>query len=161
MENHFICKPLGIIHSPYKQTKDMPIQGIFKPEGEGVVELKKEYEKGLKDLEKFSHAYLIYYFHASQKENCEGMPFIENTAYGIFAIRGPHRPNHIGLSVVAIKRIVKNKLYFLEADMLDGTPVLDIKPYVKYYDIRENSHAGWLEKHFQNNRIPDTVIVKK
>jgi tRNA-Thr(GGU) m(6)t(6)A37 methyltransferase TsaA len=134
--------PIGVIHSPYKQAKNIPIQGTFKPDVEAWVELKEEYTSGLKDLDEFSHAILIYYFHKSREEQLQGRPFLEDEKHGIFAIRSPHRPNHIGLSVVRIKGIDRNKLRFSEVDVLDQTPVLDIKPYVKYFDIRDNVISG-------------------
>ena len=125
--------PIGFIHSPYKQLKDIPIQGKFKPGVKAWIELEEEYGPGLKDLDGFSHAIII---------------FLEDNKHGIFAIRSPHRPNHIGLSVVKVEKIEDNKLHFSEVDVLDGTPVLDIKPYVKYFDGRDNTVSGWLEKHF-------------
>jgi len=145
--------PIGLVHSPYKQIKDMPIQGKFKPGVKAWIGLKREYSPGLKDLEGFSHAIIIYYFHKSEKTEIEGKPFLENNKHGIFAIRSPHRPNHIGLSVVKVERIEDNKLHFSEVDVLDGTPVLDIKPYVKQFDVRDNIISGWLDKHFQNTGI--------
>lgn len=144
--------PIGTIYSPYKQIKDMPIQGKFKPKVTASVELKDEYAPGLKDLDGFSHAIIIYYFHKSQKEEVIGKPFLEDKEHGIFAIRSPHRPNHIGLSVVKIEGVEENKLHFSEVDILDQTPVLDIKPYVKHFDVRDNTISGWLEKHFQKGR---------
>jgi tRNA-Thr(GGU) m(6)t(6)A37 methyltransferase TsaA len=143
--------PIGIVHSPYKQVKAMPIQGKFEPEVTAYVELKDEYAPGLKDLDGFSHAIIIYYFHESKKEEVVGKPFLEDKAHGIFAIRSPHRPNHIGLSIVKIEAIEENKLRFSEVDILDNTPVLDIKPYVKHFDARDNTTSGWLEKHFQKS----------
>ena len=77
----------------------------------------------------------------------------------MFAIRSPHRPNHIGLSIVEIKKIRGNKLFFTGVDMLDGTPLLDIKPYVGYFDSRENVVSGWLDKHFKNGKIPEKLTV--
>lgn len=151
--------PIGIIHSPYKESKDIPIQGRFKDDVSAYVELRDGYVKGLKDLDKFSHAILIYHFHKSLKENIVGKPFLENNFHGIFAIRSPHRPNHIGFSVVKIQRIQGNKLYFTEVDIIDGTPLLDIKPYVRYFDSRETAISGWLEKHFENGKIPDKTII--
>ncbi len=141
--------PIGVIHSPYKQVKDIPIQGKFKPKIKAYVELKSEYTAGLKDLDDFSHAIVIYYFHESQKEEVVGKPFLEDKKHGIFAIRSPHRPNHIGLSVVKIEALEENKLHFSEVDVLDGTPVLDIKPYVKHFDVRDNTVSGWIDKHFE------------
>ena len=151
--------PIGIIHSPYKESKDIPIQGRFKDDVKAWIELKDEYVIGLKDLNKFSHAILLYYFHKSDRITIEGKPFLEDDKHGIFAIRSPHRPNHIGFSVVKIKKIVGNKLYFTHVDMIDGTPLLDIKPYVKYFDSRDKVVSGWLEKHFKNGKIPDRTIV--
>jgi tRNA-Thr(GGU) m(6)t(6)A37 methyltransferase TsaA len=145
---------IGVIHSPYKQVKDIPIQGKFKPDITAYVELKDEYAAGLKDLDGFSHAIIIYYFHESQKESVIGKPFLEDKEHGIFAIRSPHRPNHIGLSVVKIENIQDNRLYFREVDVLDQTPVLDIKPYVKHFDIRDNVISGWLDKHFKDDGTP-------
>lgn len=146
-----IMNPIGIIHSPYKHNKDIPIQGKFKTEITAHIELKDEYTPGLKDLNGFSHAIILYYFHNSQKEQIIGKPFLENKEHGIFAIRSPHRPNHIGLSIVKIERIEKNRLYFSEVDMLDQTPVLDIKPYVSYFDSRDNTVSGWIERHFHKD----------
>jgi len=155
-----IMQPIGIIYSPYKHNKDIPIQGVFKPDAEAWIELKDEYVGGLKDLDGFSHAIILYYFHKSQRELVEGQPFLEQNRHGIFAIRSPHRPNHIGLSIVKIKKIEANRLYFTEVDVLDQTPVLDIKPYVKYFDSRDDVRCGWLDKHFENGNIPDGTIIK-
>ena len=156
--NQIIFHPIGVIHSPYKESKEIPIQGRFKDNVEAYIELKEKYVKGLKDLDEFSHALILYYFHMSDKENIEGKPYLEDNKHGIFAIRSPHRPNHIGLSIVKIKRIQENKLYFTYVDMIDGTPVLDIKPYVRFFDNIENAISGWLEKHFKNGKIIDKVI---
>ena len=157
--NEITMEPIGIIHSPYKEKKDRPIQGTFKSEVEGWIELREEYAGGLKDLDGFSHAIIIYYFHKSEKEAIEGVPFLEQTKHGVFAIRSPHRPNHIGFSVVKIGSIEANKLYFTEVDMLDGTPVLDIKPYVKYFDSRDEVKCGWLDKHFKNGNVSSKTII--
>ena len=158
--DQIIMHPIGKICSPYKENTDIPIQGTFKSDVEAWIELKDKYAGGLKDLDEFSHAIILYYFHKSQREEIEGRPFLEQDKHGIFAIRSPHRPNHIGLSIVKIKRIEANKLYFTEVDMLDGTPVLDIKPYVKYFDSRDNVKSGWLDKHFKDGNIPDETILR-
>ncbi len=155
-----IMHPIGIIHSPYKQNKDIPIQGVFKPDVEACIELEDKYASGLRDLDGFSHALILYYFHKSQREEIEGRPFLEQDKHGIFAIRSPHRPNHIGLSIVKIKKIEANKIYFTEVDVLDGTPVLDIKPYVKYFDSRDNVKSGWLDKHFKDGNTPNETILR-
>lgn len=151
--------PIGIIRSPYKEDKNMPVQGRFKDDVEGWIELKEEYVPGLRDLDGFSHAILIYYFHRSDAEYLEARPFLEQQTHGIFAIRSPHRPNHLGFSIVKIQRIEGNRLYFTEVDMLDGTPLLDIKPYVAYFDSRDDVRCGWLDKHFANGKIPEGTII--
>ena len=155
-----IMNPIGKIHSPYKTIESIPRQDSFKEDVEAYVELKDEFIKGLKDLDGFSHAFLLFYFHKSEKENLQGKPYFENKTHGIFAIRSPHRPNHIGLSVIKIKKIERNRIYFTEVDMIDGTPVIDIKPYVKHYDCKENAISGWIDKHFKNRKILDNAIVK-
>jgi tRNA (adenine37-N6)-methyltransferase len=157
--NQIIMHPIGIIHSPYKNVKDIPIQGKFKDDIEAWVELKNEYFPGLKDLDAFSHCILVYNFHRSDRVTIQGKPYLEDETHGIFAIRSPHRPNHIGISIVKIQRIEENKLYFTEVDMIDETPLLDIKPYVKYFDNREDVSCGWIDKHFKNGKIPDRTIL--
>jgi tRNA-Thr(GGU) m(6)t(6)A37 methyltransferase TsaA len=153
-------QPIGVIHSPYKDIKGIPIQGTFDDSVEAWIELESEYAAGLKDLDGFSHAILVYVFHKSQREETEGRPFLEEEEHGIFAMRSPHRPNHIGLSVVKIKSIEANRMYFTEVDVLEGTPLLDIKPYVKYFDSREDAVSGWLEKHFVDGTIPNGVRTR-
>ena len=155
-----VMNPIGIIHSPYKQPKDIPIQGTFKADVEAWIELGEKYESGLKDLDQFSHAILLYYFHRSREERLQSSPFLEDDTHGIFAIRSPHRPNHIGMSIVKIKRIEGNRLYFSEVDVLDQTPVLDIKPYVAYFDHRQDVVCGWVDKHFEAGDIPNRTILK-
>ncbi len=157
---NIMMQPIGIIHSSYKEAKDIPIQGVFKDKTEAWIELKDRYSDGLKDLDGFSHAIIIYYFHKSDREDMRGIPFLEQDKHGIFAIRSPHRPNHIGFSIVKINNIEGNKLYFTEVDVLDKTPVLDIKPYVKHFDSRDNVISGWLDKHFKNGNVPDKTVIK-
>ena len=155
MESEIKLKPIGIIHTPYKESKGMPIQGKFEKEITGTIEIFTEYEKGLKDIEGFSHLILVYYFHKAKEEKLRGKPFLEDEEHGIFAIRSPHRPNHIGFSIVKIKKREGNVITFSEVDILDGTPLLDIKPYVSHFDSRESVKNGWLEKHFKNGKIPE------
>ena len=154
MKKEIKLKPIGIIHTPYKEPKGIPIQGKFEKGVTGKVELFPEYKQGLKDIEGFSHIVLIYYFDRSKKEELLSKPFLEDEEHGIFAIRSPHRPNHIGLSIVKLEKVKKNVITFSEVDILDGTPLLDIKPYVSHFDSRENVKNGWLEKHFRNGNIP-------
>lgn len=152
-------KPIGTIRTPYTEPTDMPIQGRFRDDVEGWIELEEEYVPGLQDLDGFSHLILIYYFHRSDKLEVEGRPYLENETHGIFAIRSPHRPNHLGLSIVRLQRIEGNRVYFAEVDMLDGTPLLDIKPYVEHFDRRDNVKSGWLDGQFSAGATPDRTII--
>ncbi|MBT3384389.1 MAG: tRNA (N6-threonylcarbamoyladenosine(37)-N6)-methyltransferase TrmO [Prolixibacteraceae bacterium] len=156
-----ILYPIGIINTPYKSLKNIPIQGRFKDSVEGCCVLHNKYSDGLLHLDGFSHAILIYHFHKSTKEEIKSKPFLESVEHGIFAIRSPHRPNKIGFSVVKIKNIIKNKLFFSQVDIFDGTPLLDIKPFIKHFDNRENVKSGWVDKHFANGNIPDETILNK
>ena len=103
---------------------------------------------------------LIYYFDRSKDEKLISRPFLEDESHGIFAIRSPHRPNHIGFSIVKLEKIVDNIVTFSEVDILDGTPLLDIKPYVSHFDSREDVKNGWLEKHFKSGKIPKRTKIE-
>lgn len=139
-------KPIGIIHSPFKELKGMPIQPVGAQGISGTIELQSEYENGLKDLEGFSHIILIYHFHLSEGYSLQIRPFLDDTPRGIFAIRAPRRPNPIGISVVRLDKIEGTTLYISNVDIVDGTPLLDIKPYVPHFDGVENVRIGWLAK---------------
>ncbi|MBN1823042.1 MAG: tRNA (N6-threonylcarbamoyladenosine(37)-N6)-methyltransferase TrmO [Endomicrobiales bacterium] len=160
MAKEIKIKPIGIIHTPYKEPKGMPIQGAFEKGVTGTARLFPKYRAGLKDLKGFSHAILIYHFNRSKEEKLSGKPFLENKEHGIFAIRSPHRPNHIGFSIVKLKYIRGSVIVFSEVDMLDGTPLIDIKPYVKYYDSRGRVKCSWIDKHFKKGGIPEKVKLK-
>ncbi len=135
----------------------MPIQGRFKKGVKGTVEIFPGYEQGLKDVQGFSHLILIYYFHKAKEENLIGKPFLEDEPHGIFAIRSPKRPNHIGFSIIKVEKVNRNIITFSDVDILDGTPLLDIKPYVSHFDYRRNIKSGWLDKHFKGRKIPKRV----
>ena len=161
MDTKITIKPIGIIRTPYKTTEGMPIQGAFEAKVTGTVELFQRYKEGLKDVEGFSHLILIYYFNRAKDEKLLGKPFLEDEVHGIFSIRSPGRPNHIGISIVKVKEIEDNVIIFSEVDILDETPLLDIKPYVTYFDSRENTKNGWLEKHFIDGKIPKRTRLEK
>lgn len=158
--NEIKLRPIGYISSPYKEAQNIPIQGCFRDTVKAYCHLDEKYTDGLKDLEGFSHAILIYHFHKTTETKITAQPYLEKKEHGIFAIRSPYRPNKIGFSIVKIDQIMDNKLYFSEVDMLDGTPLLDIKPFVKQFDNRENTRSGWIEKHFKNNNTPESSILK-
>ena len=153
MKGEIRVRPIGIIHTPYKEPKGMPIQGRFKKETIGTIEVFPEYRQGLKDIEGFSHLILIYYFHKEKEEKIIGKPFLEDEEHGIFAIRSPMRPNRIGISIVKLEKVEGNVITFSEVDILDETPLLDIKPYVSHFDSKENVKNGWIDKHFKDGKI--------
>lgn len=157
MKKSITIKPIGIINTPYKEPKGIPIQGKFEKGVIGTVRLFPEYRAGLKDIEGFSHLILIYHFNRSKEERLTGKPFLEDVEHGIFAIRSPHRPNHIGFSIVKIKKVKGKTITFSEVDILDGTPLLDIKPYVKHFDSRGKVKNGWIDRHFKTGKIPKRV----
>ncbi|MCK4822528.1 tRNA (N6-threonylcarbamoyladenosine(37)-N6)-methyltransferase TrmO, partial [bacterium] len=148
MREEIRIKPIGIVHTPYKKPKGIPIQGKFEEGVTGKLELFPKYQQGLKGIEWFSHIILIYYFNRSKDEKLIGKPYLEEEVHGIFAIRSPYRPNHIGFSIVKLEKVEDNTVTFSEVDILDGTPLLDIKPYVSHFDSRKNVKNGWLDKHF-------------
>ncbi len=137
---------IGIISSPHKSIEGIPIQPVGAKGIEGEIELKEEFTEGLKDLDRFSHIIVIYDFHKSNEFKLTVKPFLDKEPHGIFATRAPKRPNPIGLSVLKLNKIEKNILYVENVDILDGTPVLDIKPYVSRFDFVEDEKNGWLER---------------
>ena len=139
-------KPIGIIHTPYTNKEETPIQGCFAPDSKGSIELCPEYVEGLKDIEGFSHLILIYHFHEAGECQLTAKPFLDKEKRGIFAIRYFTRPNPIGLSIVKLSKVRGNILDIGEVDMLDGTPLLDIKPYVPQFDIKEGVKDGWYQR---------------
>jgi tRNA-Thr(GGU) m(6)t(6)A37 methyltransferase TsaA len=153
-----VLKPIGIIRTPYKTHKGMPIQGKFKPGIKGRAVLLKKYAEGLKDLEGFSHAIFLWYVHKSKEERLLTKPFMEDVIHGVFATRSPHRPNHIGFSIVKIEKVRGNILTFSEVDMLDKTPLLDIKPFMGPVDSRKNVKTGWAHKHLKKGTLPARAI---
>jgi len=149
MEHELHYTPIGIIHSPFKEVKGTPIQPAGAKGIDGSVEVFLEYVQGLKDLEGFSHIILLYHFHLSGKPSLMVTPYMDSTPRSVFATRSPRRPNAIGISVVRLIRIEKNILHIQDIDIVDGTPLLDIKPHVPDFDIREVQRIGWLKNNIQ------------
>jgi tRNA-Thr(GGU) m(6)t(6)A37 methyltransferase TsaA len=143
-------RPIGTIHTPYKSPAGTPIQPPASKGVEADVEVFEKYAEGLTDLGEFSHIYLIYHFHLSRKFSLKVKPFLDNESHGLFATRAPSRPNSIGLSIVRLTGIKENILHVKNIDILDGTPLLDIKPYVPGFDIRKVSKIGWMDKKIKN-----------
>ena len=146
MENEIKLKPIGIVHSPFEEPKGTPIQPTAAIDVEGTVEIFTKYAEGLRDLDGFSHIILLYYMHLARDPKLLIKPYMDDEFHGIFATRGPSRPNSIGLSIVRLDKIEDNTLYVRDVDIVDGTPLLDIKPCVPGFDYREITKFGWLEK---------------
>ena len=140
----FIMRPIGVIHSPFTDKKQTPIQPT-RSQAVGQVEVYPEFVEGLQDVEGLSHVILLYVFHCSSGYTLRVKPFLDDALHGLFAARYPCRPNPIGLSIVRLIARHGNVLEIEGVDMLDGTPLLDIKPYVPDFDARENVRVGWYE----------------
>ena len=141
-----LCRPLGIVRSPFTETAGMPIQTAGSPDEPGHVEVFEEFRPGLRDIEGFDYLILLTHLHRAQ-ERLEVVPFLDDTSHGVFATRAPARPNRIGLSIVRLVAVEPGGiLRFTGNDMLDGTPVLDIKPYVPRFDVRATDRIGWFAR---------------
>lgn len=146
--------PVGIIHSEHEEPARTPIQSVCAQGSAGVVEVFPEFEEGLDDIEGFSHLHLIYWLHRageatnalSGERSLRVVPFLDDVPHGIFATRSPIRPNPIGLSVVRLVERRGRELVVEDVDVLDGTPLLDIKPYVEGFDLRVGTRGGWTEQ---------------
>lgn len=138
-------QPIGVIHTPFTELESMPIQPAGAAGVEGTVEVFEEYRAGLKDLDGFSHIILLYHFHRSRGFEPHVVPFLDSQPRGVFATRAPRRPNPISLSVVRLNRIEGGVVHIENVDILDGTPLIDIKPYVPEFDAQGDVRTGWLE----------------
>ncbi|MBU2511569.1 tRNA (N6-threonylcarbamoyladenosine(37)-N6)-methyltransferase TrmO [bacterium] len=137
---------IGTIFTPFKSVEGMPIQPSGAEGIEGTIEILPEFVEGLKDLDGFSHVILLYHLHRVTSYSLSVVPFLDKVEHGIFATRAPKRPNAIGLSIVSLSAVKGNKLFVKNIDVLDGTPLLDIKPYVPDFDQVQATSTGWFEK---------------
>jgi tRNA-Thr(GGU) m(6)t(6)A37 methyltransferase TsaA len=137
---------IGVIHSPFKKREGMPIQPAGADGVQGTVEVFQEFTEGLQDLEGFSHIILLYHFHQSTDAVLRVTPFMDSQPRGVFSTRAPKRPNPIGISVVKLIKIEGSTLHIENVDIIDATPLLDIKPYVPEFDHYPADRIGWLEK---------------
>ncbi|MEA3334765.1 MAG: tRNA (N6-threonylcarbamoyladenosine(37)-N6)-methyltransferase TrmO [Chloroflexota bacterium] len=137
---------IGVIHTPFTKPEGMPIQPAGGAGVKGTVEVFEQYRAGLKDLDGFSHIILLYHFHYNRGFKPHVVPFMDSQPRGVFATRAPRRPNPIGLSVVRLSRIEDGVLHVENMDIIDGTPLLDIKPYVQEFDTQVDVRTGWLEQ---------------
>ncbi|WP_319466311.1 tRNA (N6-threonylcarbamoyladenosine(37)-N6)-methyltransferase TrmO [uncultured Pseudodesulfovibrio sp.] len=138
--------PIGTIHTPFKKLGDMPIQPTGAKDVVGEVHLREELAAGLQDLDGFSHIHLIYHFHQNTDYELTVIPFMDTVKRGLFSTRAPRRPNMIGMSIVCLEKIEGNILHIRGIDVLDGTPLLDIKPYVAKFDAPSADRFGWLDE---------------
>ena len=143
-------QPIGLIRAPFSKPEDMPIQPAAAEGINGSVEIFPEFIEGLADLDGFSHIYLIYHFHLSRDYKLTVVPFLDHVQRGLFATRAPRRPNAIGLSIVRLLEIKENILKIENVDIINETPLLDIKPYVPEMDAPENCKIGWLTRFTSN-----------
>ena len=140
-----VLHPIGVIHTPFREPEGTPIQGVFAPEAEGVVEVLPEFAEGLRDLEGFSHVHLIYGLDRCRAWKLTVRPYLDDREHGLFATRAPARPNPIGITVVRLLALEGSTLRVAGVDMLDGTPLFDIKPFAPSFDHREGAVGGWIE----------------
>ena len=146
-------EPIGTIHSPFKQIENMPIQPSSAQGIQGHIELDEDYVDGLSDLDGFSHIYLIFHLHLSKTFELKVVPFLDDQLRGVFSTRAPKRPNPIGLSVVKLVEINHNIITIENVDIVDGTPLLDIKPFVNEMNGVTDYRIGWLTNHSEEMKI--------
>jgi tRNA-Thr(GGU) m(6)t(6)A37 methyltransferase TsaA len=140
-----VYQPIGVIHSPFRDQEGMPIQPAGAQGIPGWIEINDNYTEGLRNLEGFSHIILLYHFHLSNGYDLELTPFLDNATRGLFATRAPRRPNPIGLSVVKLLEMEGKIIKIENIDIVDGTPLLDIKPYVPAFDAFSDATSGWVQ----------------
>ncbi len=148
--NEIIYQPIGLIHSPFKEPKGTPIQASGAKGIQGKIEVFQEFTDGLKDIDGFSHIILIYHLHLIKDSPLVVKPFLDKQTHGIFATRAPGRPNSIGISVVRLVDVDQNILTVKDFDIIDGTPLLDIKPYISEFDYRDVTKNGWYKENVHN-----------
>ncbi|QQN72411.1 tRNA (N6-threonylcarbamoyladenosine(37)-N6)-methyltransferase TrmO [Comamonas testosteroni] len=145
MNESIVLQPIGRVHSPFKHAVGMPIQTVAAQQHEGKIEVFAPFAAGLRDVQEFQYLILLTHLHEAT-EKLEVVPFMDTSSHGVFATRAPARPNRIGLSIVELLSMDGCWLHFRGNDMLDGTPVLDIKPYVPQLDVRETERIGWFAR---------------
>ena len=153
--------PIGTIETPFKDREGMPIQPSGAKDVKGKIIIAPEYEQGLTDIEGFSHLILLYHFHKSNGFDLMVTPFLDKTQRGVISTRAPRRRNPIGLSIVRLVSRKKNVLDIVDIDVLDQTPLIDLKPYVPGFDIKDVTGTGWLQKtqgNAQNMKSDDRFV---
>ncbi|MFP4218553.1 MAG: tRNA (N6-threonylcarbamoyladenosine(37)-N6)-methyltransferase TrmO [Salinarchaeum sp.] len=147
MSEDYLHEPIGEIQTPFETLEGMPIQPASDESTQGTVVVDPAYEAGLADLDGFSHCILIYQFHAGDDDySLRPTPFLDGTERGLFATRAPNRPNGIGLSIVGVESVEGRELTVSGIDVVDGTPLFDIKPFVPQFDVPAEMAAGWVDE---------------
>ena len=154
-------KVIGIIHSPFRQAKGTPIQSALAQGVEGSVEVFPEFVLGLQDLKGFERIWLLYWFDRATPAQLAVKPFLDQQEHGVFATRSPCRPNPIGLSCVRLLGIDGGRLRIMDVDVLEGTPLVDIKPYAPQFDCFEASRVGWLQNKGGQAVLADSRFERK
>ena len=145
-QSTIVYHPIGLVHSPHKERGKTPVQPIYAQGFKGYLEIFPEYAQGLEGLEIFSHIFVVFHFHLARNFKLKLIPFFHESERGIFTTRAPERPNPIGLSLVRLERVEGNKVFVDDLDIIDGTPLLDIKPFTKGLDMRPESRDGWVDR---------------
>ncbi|MBU0985515.1 MAG: tRNA (N6-threonylcarbamoyladenosine(37)-N6)-methyltransferase TrmO [candidate division Zixibacteria bacterium] len=163
MSSAIVFQPIGIIHTPFSNTDDCPIQPRFARDVAGQIEMLSEFVDGLTDLGGFSHLVLLFQFHLSEDFSLRVKPYLDDTPRGVFATRAPRRPNALGMSIVRLERVAGPVVHIRDVDMVDGTPLLDIKPYVPELNPDGEIATGWLGKKMaggkrKTDRSPDQSV---
>jgi tRNA (adenine37-N6)-methyltransferase len=142
-DQSIVLRAIGVVRSRFATPEGVPIQTAGAPEETGEIEVHAEFEAGLRDIEGFDYLIVLTHLHLCTQERLEVVPFLDDSSHGVFATRAPARPNRIGLSIVRLRAVDGRVLRFSGNDMVDGTPVLDIKPYVPRFDVRATERIGW------------------
>lgn len=160
--NKIIYYPIGIAHTPFRIPEGTPIQAAAAKDIQGKIEIFPEYVRGLKDLEGFSHIIVLFHLHIAKFKSLHIVPFLDTASHGVFATRSPARPNPIGFSVVELEKVENNMLFVKSIDILDGSPILDIKPYIPQFDVFETTSNGWFEANLSqiHNKKDDGRFAK-
>lgn len=148
-------KPIGIVRSPFTEAVGTPIQPSMAGDVRGTVEVFEPFQAGLKDLDGFERIWLIVWFHQAAAARLEVTPYLDSVPHGLFATRAPSRPNPLGISSVRLLKIERNILHLAEFDLLDGTWVLDIKPYVPRFDVFKVERCGWIDSVTADQKVAD------
>lgn len=144
--SQIVFRPIGIVHSKHTKAERTPVQPCYAADCAGTVEVFPEYAAGLKDIEGYSHIYLLYYLHRASAASLLVRPFLQDVERGLFATRAPCRPNPVGMSIVRLLGREDNLLRIRGVDILDGTPLLDIKPYAARFDCIADTRNGWQDE---------------